>query len=198
MESARCAARKKNGDRCRNAVTNGNTVCFQHSGAATIGRPTKFTPETRSKLLEAVNAGVYMHIAAEYAGIHVSTLHEWLERGRTDAIAGRETDFSEFSEEIVRTAAKVEVRALAQIAQAGTEDWRAAAWLAERRYPERYGKRDAHDANSSTVNIVALLGGKQPVDVSLAKRERILSVLEEPDPSTPGADDGGEPSGPET
>jgi hypothetical protein len=49
-------------------------------------RPTKYTPETVKKILEALETGASYKVAAAYAGIHFDTFNEWRER------------FSEFSD----------------------------------------------------------------------------------------------------
>ena len=57
----------------RGGKTLGNT--------ATLGRPSKFTPETRKKILWALRLGNYRKTAAEYAGISERTICDWLYKG---------------------------------------------------------------------------------------------------------------------
>lgn len=44
-------------------------------------------------------------------------------------------------EAATRSSARAEVRAVAEIRRAATGDWRAVAFLLERRFPERWGRR---------------------------------------------------------
>jgi len=47
-----------------------------------MARPTKFTPEIRKKVTDALSAGNTRRAAAAYAHIGESTLEEWVTRGR--------------------------------------------------------------------------------------------------------------------
>ncbi|HXM86142.1 MAG TPA: hypothetical protein VN889_00775 [Solirubrobacteraceae bacterium] len=156
--------------------------CFQHSPSGGTGRPTKFTPEVAAKIIQAAQAGVYPAVAAAFAGVSTSTLDGWLHEAAADIDAGRETPLSVFSEEIVRIVAQTEVAALARIRAAMAEDWRAAAWFIERRFPERWSKRDTRHVEHGAVadGVSGLLGGRQPVSIPLETREKIVALLDEP------------------
>lgn len=93
-----------------------------------IGRPTRFTPEVREKVLVAIRAGNYLEVAARYAGISRSTLFGWLDRGRK----ARSGQFLEFLDAVDGAIAQAEVAAVADVVKASQTDWRAAAWLLER------------------------------------------------------------------
>jgi len=49
--------------------------------------------------------------------------------------------FAEFAEALTRARARAEMREVLLIVQHAKSDWRAAAWMLERRRPERYGRR---------------------------------------------------------
>lgn len=74
--------------------------------------------------------------AAAAVGIHVSTLHDWQARGLVEE-SGR---FHEFSKALACARAKSEASLAAMVAQAGKTDWRAAAWILERRFPFQWGR----------------------------------------------------------
>jgi len=103
-----------------------------------MARPTKLTPELQEKILQAVRAGNYIETAAVYAGINKTTLYDWLKRGAR-AKSGK---FREFSNALEKALAEAEVRDVAIIAKAAQEQWQAAAWRLERKYPCRWGRRD--------------------------------------------------------
>lgn len=178
---AKCSSTTRNGQPCKNKALPGGDTCVSHQPNSPVGRPTRFTPEVRERLLQAVRAGVYMASAAAYAGVHIDTLDDWLRHGRTDRDAGCESDFAAFSEGMERAAVLVEIGALANITAAAANDWRAAAWLVERRYPERYAKRDHREHETHPTRAVAvandLLDGRQPVDVPRPVRQQILELL---------------------
>jgi hypothetical protein len=151
-----------------------------------VGRPSKFNEETRSKVLDALRAGVYPSTAAEFAGVSYETFRTWMRNGEADRAAELETDFAAFSALVGQVMATTEVRAIGLIQKAAFGDWRAAAWWAEHALPAKYGRKDAHlhahaGAVAGDVDVVDLLGGREPVDVSLATREQILLLLEQDD-----------------
>ncbi len=93
------------------------------------GRKTKLTEEVVRKLEEAIAMGTPFRLAAKYAGIAESTLHDWRAKK------------PEFSEQLGQVEGRAVVTLLALIQKAAQEDWRAAAWKLEKRYPEEFGKQ---------------------------------------------------------
>lgn len=90
------------------------------------GRPSKYTKETVSAILEKIRYGCTKTEAASACGIHRDTLNEW------------EHEYPEFAEAVERAEAEQIVGMVAMILGAGAEDWRATAWLLERRHPELF------------------------------------------------------------
>src|SRR5690606_32113656 len=104
------------------------------------GRPSKFNEERAERLLTAVRGGNYLHTAAQFAGIHYSTLRRWINLA-DDPNAPPE--YRQFKEELERARAAAEVSALMRIQKAASDGaWQAAAWYLERSWPERWGRRD--------------------------------------------------------
>jgi transposase len=102
-----------------------------------MGRRTKLTPELQSKIAGAIAAGNYHEVACALAGVSTSTFYAWLEKGR----AGK-SPYVEFLEAVKKAEAAAEVKRIQIITKAADTDWKAAAWYLERRYPERWGKRN--------------------------------------------------------
>lgn len=131
------------------------------------GRPTKFTPETRERIITALRAGNYRETACQYAGIGYSTLRTWMIRAE-DPDAPPE--YQEFLEAVERAEAEAEVMDIAlirQAAQGGT--WQAAAWIRERKNPERWGRRERQQ-----VELTGADGG--PVQVGMAHGFDVASI----------------------
>lgn len=103
------------------------------------GRPEKLTPELQQKIVDAIRMGAYIETASAYAGINKSTLYDWMKRGAR-AKSGK---YKEFSDAIEKALAESEMRDLAVIAKASQENWQAAAWRLERKFPDRWGRRKA-------------------------------------------------------
>lgn len=105
----------------------------------TRGRPTKLNAETRKKVCEAILVGATYEAASQYAGITYETFNEWMKAGNA---ATAPDDFSDFSEAVTLANAQAQVTFATHIKTAATAgDWRAAAWMLERRFPKAYGQR---------------------------------------------------------
>lgn len=93
------------------------------------GRPTKYTPETVKRIIEAIKLGLAYVDAANYGGISFETFNEWRKA------------FPEFSEAIEQASGQAVMACMARIQKSANEGkWQASAWILERRYPNRYGR----------------------------------------------------------
>lgn len=132
------------------------------------GRPHKFTPETVSRLLMAIRAGLPYHLAAEAAGISEATFHKW-QRG----VFPRGVDpqmKQQFVEELTRARGESALRLIGIVTKAAPDDWRAAAWILERRFRESFGR--------NIVEVTGEDGGPLQVDVA-AMQQVILKALDQ-------------------
>lgn len=77
-----------------------------------------------------------MHVAAEAEGISRGTFYAWCGKGERG-----EEPFAEFVAVVARANAAWEEKLAGMIDGAASDDWRAAAWRLERRFPDRYGQR---------------------------------------------------------
>ena len=102
-----------------------------------MARRPKLNAEMEQKIVERLRTGAFIDTAAQAAGVHRATLHRWMERGRK-AKRGR---YHDFLAAVTTAQAESEMRDNLYIAKAAVEDWRAAAWRLERRWPGRYGPR---------------------------------------------------------
>lgn len=112
-------------------------------------KPT-ITAEKIDRVVSYVRAGNYMETAAAASGIGKTALYEWLKRGRKERdrvakdpklrVRKSEALFVTFSEKMEEATAQAETRDVLLIAQAAKEDWKAAAWRLERKYPGKYGR----------------------------------------------------------
>lgn len=103
-----------------------------------VGRPSKFTPERRASIIDAIAHRIPYEMAAEANGISGSTLYEWLKLGKEHQDDGIESDYSMFSEALKR-AEMTKVREHTEIIAARPERWQADAWLLERRWHKHFG-----------------------------------------------------------
>ncbi|MGI5873021.1 MAG: hypothetical protein ACOX8T_13440 [Bacillota bacterium] len=102
------------------------------------GRPSKLTSEVKARLVQAIEAGNYYEAACGYAGITYTTFRNWMIKGE-NAKSGK---YREFFEAITRAETVAEVRMVAQWQQHMPEDYRAIRDFLERRFPDRWGRKD--------------------------------------------------------
>lgn len=108
---------------------------------AKVGRRPKLTPEIQERICNLLKLGNYKETAARASGIAVSTLYLWMDKGRQDVEAEIESAYSEFLEAIESAEADGEAGLLLKVRSAANESWQAAAWMLERKSPERYARR---------------------------------------------------------
>lgn len=134
-----------------------------------MARPTKLTPELQEKICKLIAAtGCTVEGAAAAVDVAASTVYEWRSRGLIE----RKGRFAEFAEALMRARAKSEAALVASIATAGKTDWRAAAWILERRFPDQYGNR---------VTLIKRLGQmtEDELDAYLAERLEGIGLSDE-------------------
>jgi len=100
-----------------------------------VGCPTKFTEETKEKLLVAIRKGAPYEIACDYAGITYSCFKQWRHKADDDQIPEFVAFFAKLKEAQGHTA----LMWLDKIDKAMHEGiWTAAAWKLERRYHKHF------------------------------------------------------------
>lgn len=103
-----------------------------------VGRPSKFTPERRDAIVDAIRNRIPYEYAAEANGICEDTLYEWLSIAKRHRRENIDSEYTKFSEDIKR-AEMQRMREHSDIISARPERWQADAWLLERRWPKLYG-----------------------------------------------------------
>ena len=114
-----------------------------------MGRPSELTPEVQEKICNAIRAGNYYEAACAYAGIGYSTFREWMVKGEK-AKSGK---YREFAETVKRAEHEAEVRMVAMWQKHMPENWQAIATFLERRYPDRWGRRNLNIEHSGEIGI---------------------------------------------
>ena len=104
--------------------------------------------------MEAVRAGAYIETASAFAGIDKASLYAWMKRGN----AQTKGIYREFLNAIEKAFADSELRDIMNIGNAAKENWQASAWRLERRFPDRWGRKEKInvDANVKHSGEVAL------------------------------------------
>ena len=129
------------------------------------GRPSLMTEEVRDRLCSALADGNHFDTACSYAGIGYSTFRSWM-------VAAQESDAEpkllEFLEVITRAMHEAEFYAVKSVKDQMTKDWRAAIAFLERRFPQKWGRRER-------VEVTGRGGG--PISL-VADAKRALAVPE--------------------
>jgi len=148
------------------------------------GRKTKLTEERFKQIVNLVKVGNFASVAASAAGISEATYYGWLKRGREEGEALKEGEsgsiFFEFLEAIKKAEGQAEARSIMRIQTASEENWTAAAWYLERKYPDRWGRKDRSK--------VEVTDSRDVVDRVPPTLSDVLAVLSEID-QLPGEDD---------
>lgn len=100
-------------------------------------KPTALTPELAERLVTYLKGGNHLEVACRAAGVTRDTFNTWMHRARDG-----EEPFNGFALQVDEAMALAEVNDLAVIQRASQETWSAAAWRLERRYPQRWSKKE--------------------------------------------------------
>lgn|SRR5215831_1622446 len=132
----------------------------------------KLVGETTDKLLSLLRAGSYVDVACDAAGVARRTFYDWWQRGDPSGTDPAFAELREFRARVEQAKADAESRLVAVVASAARENWQAAAWQLERRYPDRWARPSQREKDE----------GREPAPVSasdpfaevdeLAKRRR--------------------------
>jgi hypothetical protein len=101
-------------------------------------RRSKLTKELIDEASKWIKLGNYTNTVCRYLGIHESTWYKWMQEGEK----ARSGIKREFFEAIKRAESEAEIRNVQMIQTAAKENWQAAAWYLERKFPDRWGKKD--------------------------------------------------------
>lgn len=96
-----------------------------------MAKPTRLTPDVQTQICNYCAAGAPLPYACSAAGIPWPTCKVWLKRGR----AG-EQPYAAFVAAWQRAKAAWVAGSVLRVTKAADKDWRAAAWLLERRVAE--------------------------------------------------------------
>jgi hypothetical protein len=147
------------------------------------GTPTLLTPARHALVVDMVRRGNFLRAAAAAAGVAERTVYQWRERGEADHAADVPSVYRAFAEDLAAADAEAEMRLLAMIDGSAVDgDWKAAAWILERRWPDRYSRRSEmgiFGANRGAVQVdmtVAAPNAEETVMRFLAERATALDA----------------------
>ena len=132
-----------------------------------------------NEMLDALSNGASVTAAASFARLSPSTVHGWVSKGQDlleqfegsdDEPLHHERLLMELAVNVEQSIASVEIKGVRAITDAGDDgDWRAYAWLLERRFRDRWSQR---------VESTGAGGGPVEVDVK-QQRQQVEAALSE-------------------
>ena len=130
------------------------------------GQPTKLTPARHKAIVELVKGGLHPSAAVAHIGLDKKCWYNWRDKG----MKAKSGKFFQFFYDVEKAKADAEKHLLDSVLRSGTgytlkkkkiikkpdgsqevtveeqdrRDWQAAAWILERRWPERYTRLERH------------------------------------------------------
>ncbi len=141
---------------------------------AVRGRPTILSEEIITKVIAHLSKGNYVRPSVEAAGISYETFRTWVQKGEADRAAGVDSPYSTLSARLAHAQAEAEATLVDGLR--GAEDWRAQAFILERRHRDRWGKEQAEAKASVTVQLPAELAGVLVDVLRVAKARPVLDA----------------------
>mgnify|MGYP002626333149 CR=1 FL=1 len=128
--------------------------------------------KTRCEFICAnLRKGNYLTTCARACGVSVSTLNNWKKRGRKG-----EEPYKTFLEKVDEAEAEGELRSMGIIDDvASTGNWLASAWKLERKYPQRFGKKERMEIGSDEDFKIEIQSKKSPYKMASDERKLLDS-----------------------
>ena len=120
------------------------------------GRPTKKIEPAILALLRAIETGLPYTLCCRLVGISYDSLMTW------------KREDPEFNQKVEAAAAKAAARLLAKVERQARNNFAAAAWILERRFPELFSRPEVQLNLSNTTS-----HNTQVITISLEEAERI-------------------------
>lgn len=116
------------------------------------------TPELTEEICKHISSGNFIETSLALAGLPKSTFYEWCKKAHAGEIR-----YQKFLEAVVKAEAESEKKKVGYIEKVAPYDWRAAAYLLEKRHKTRWEKRDKLE-----------LTGKDGEPVQLHEKKAVL------------------------
>lgn len=131
------------------------------------GWKTILTDELQEKIVNNIKMGCYVETSCEASGISKAVYYKWLKRGNNDINEGKITRFSKFVDAVHRAVGYAEARDVSMLdawchgAEAVIKNgrmvrpeikpvWQAVAWRLERKYQDRWGRKQEVEIKETT------------------------------------------------
>jgi transposase len=143
------------------------------------------TPDVQKDIVQRLAVGNYIDAACLSVGISPATFYTWMDKGREAEKKpvrrrnAQERLHLEFLEAVENAQGAAEVNALTPIRLAMPEQWQAAAWILERKFPDKWGRREKIEINAAITVLKQEM--YQLVLVDLVKVFDDINVIADPE-----------------
>ncbi len=122
-------------------MCNVKNACFIAQSAHIIPIMGKLNDDMIEKISRYVGEGLFYQQAADIVGVDRITIYTWKRKGKEDISNGNsDTLHAKLAIALKKAESERELACIAKIRE--DESWQSKAWLLERRYSERWVKRD--------------------------------------------------------
>ena len=128
-----------------------------------MSRTTILSEVIQNAMAEAIRNGNYASTAADACGIGRSTHYEWMEKGEQGI-----EPYAEYADTIKKAEAEAEMNAIQNIQIHAAENWTASAWYLERKFPDRWGRKD---------KLTQEISGKDGKPIEIDSKSLVLAML---------------------
>ena len=163
---------------------------------------TKLTDAIEKTICDAVAVGLTYESAGEYAGVSRRTVRYWMEWGEQKP----HSRYAAFLHAVQQANARARINLLAKIQKAAGDEWRAAAWILERRFADEFGTamKVTHDVSDDLLKRMSELGlthadiARDPAAVSLFRAAGLSVEISTTDPAMGAVTEDGDNRNPTT
>ena len=134
-----------------------------------MSRKPKINPESIKRICNAIELGATYTIAAEAGGISRATLYNWFEKAKKPRA---DKTYVRFLEDFTAAESRGALYLLGEVKRHSVKDWRAAAWILERRHDYKRDKVSERVSEKS----VLLVPKKTPDDYMSLLKEQLLET----------------------
>ena len=128
----------------------------------------KLTKGVCDTICENLRRGNYITTACRACGITTATYYAWKKRGEQG-----EEPFKTFLERTDKAESEGELACMEVIYNSATEqgNWLSAAWILERKYPQRFGKREQMALQTDNDFKLEISTAKSPYEMGLEEKK---------------------------
>lgn len=127
----------------------------------------KLTKELCDEICSYIEMGNYITRCCEAVGISTATYYGWKKKGEKGI-----EPYATFLKKVKKVEAKAEIVHTGIIHDvAETGNWLASAWLLERKYPNRFGKREQMALNTDKEFKLEISSAKSPYEMGLEEKK---------------------------